>query len=424
MSIETRKVDEIVWREDLYPRIEPSPAVIQRYAEILEVLPSIEINQRNELIDGYHRWTAHRKAEAKEIRVGITETSSDLETRALAIKRNAQHGLQLDERSKKREAIWLYGAGAGLDKAAIADVLSVSTRMVNNYLSDIDKQLRKERKEKIRAAWLECQTHQEIADEVGISRTAVTDEIQSFVNFGSVAKSDKTLALYDDGAFTPPLYNVWSYAAKTNAVGHFGNSEQRILENLLYLYTEPFDVVLDPFAGGGSTIDVCKRRLRRYWVSDLRPIVERENEIRQLDIVRDLPLMGNRWSDVTLTYLDPPYWKQAEGKYSDSPDDLANMSLDEFNAALSGVISRIYGKQSRGAIALLIQPTQWNAPGRDVVDHIIDIIGALDYPGLKLEYRISCPYSTEQYNPQQVEWAKENKKLLLLTRELIVWKVA
>ena len=39
------------------------------------------------------------------------------------------------------------------------------------------------------------------------------------------------------------MYNVWTFAKKTNEVSHFGNSEQRILDNLLYLYTEAFVVV-------------------------------------------------------------------------------------------------------------------------------------------------------------------------------------
>ena len=39
--------------------------------------------------------------------------------------------------------------------------------------------------------------------------------------------------------------------AKSNDFGHFGNTESTWLDNLLYLYTEPFDVVIDPFAGGG-----------------------------------------------------------------------------------------------------------------------------------------------------------------------------
>jgi hypothetical protein len=64
--------------------------------------------------------------------------------------------------------------------------------------------------------------------------------------------------------FTPPIYNVWKQQTKTEGSSHFGNSEVRWLDNLLYLYTKPFDIVVDPFAGGGSTIDLCKKRFRRY----------------------------------------------------------------------------------------------------------------------------------------------------------------
>ena len=118
---------------------------------------------------------------------------------------------------------------------------------------------------------------------------------------------------------------------------HPGNSHIDILDRLLYLYTEPYDIVMDPFAGGGSTIDICKKRLRRYFVSDRAPIVEREAEIRKLDVTKTLPGPA-RWSDVKLVYLDPPYWKQMEGKYSDDPTDLANMDLDSFHATLARLI--------------------------------------------------------------------------------------
>jgi len=59
MAVVELKVKDIVFREDLYPRIRTSAETVQKYAEDLSVLPPIEINQRNELIDGWHRWTAH-----------------------------------------------------------------------------------------------------------------------------------------------------------------------------------------------------------------------------------------------------------------------------------------------------------------------------------------------------------------------------
>ena len=109
---------DINYREDLYPRIKADPATIQRYAENLDVLPPIEINQYNIIIDGFHRWTAHRKAEAESIKVIITETASEAELYGLAIRRNANHGLQLSEAagfSIGRLTGWQgYAAGAGL----------------------------------------------------------------------------------------------------------------------------------------------------------------------------------------------------------------------------------------------------------------------------------------------------------------------
>jgi len=82
-------VSDVVWRKDLYPRFEPDPSRIQQYAEVIELLPPIEVNQHNELIDGYHRWVAHRKQELDFIEATVTHTGSDIE---------------LDRRSRTREA--------------------------------------------------------------------------------------------------------------------------------------------------------------------------------------------------------------------------------------------------------------------------------------------------------------------------------
>lgn len=414
-------LDRVVYREDLYPRVEPDTATIQRYAANLDMLPPIEVNQEYILIDGFHRWTAHQKAKVDTIKAIVTTTESDIQLYALAIERNAAHGLQLSDADKRSSAIVLYNSGKGLTKDDIARTLSVTPRTVNTYLTDIDRQLREERKQKIFDMWLACETTDSIAKATELSETTIKEEVSSLLE--ALPKPTKVLADFADNNFAPPIYNVWTFAKKTNDVTHFGNSEQRILENLLYLYTEPFDIVLDPFAGGGATIDVCKKRLRRYFVSDLNPIVERKKHIRELDIAQALPSLHKRWSEVTLTYLDPPYWKQAEGKYSSDAEDLANMSLEDFHSALIGVVNRIAEKQSRGVIALLIQPTQWKADERQYTDHVMALVSSVNRKRLRLENRVSCPYSTEQCLPQQVEWAKVNRKLLVISRELIIWSI-
>lgn len=69
-----------------------------------------------------------------------------------------------------------------------------------------------------------------------------------------------------------------------------------------------------------------------------------------------------------------------EGRYSKDKTDLANMSLEQFNEALSGLVAafakKLKASENSGSayIALLMQPTQWNAPDRAFVDHVGDML--------------------------------------------------
>lgn len=441
--MKTLKVSEVVFREDLYPRIQTSVITVQKYAEDLDILPPIEVNQHNELIDGWHRWTAHRKVEAKTIKIKITPTASDAELLELAIERNAAHGLQLSQNDKRDMARKIYGgtllAEQGAKKQKLANILSVSLRVVQDWLSRIDKDNKERRDAIVRDLWFACHTEQEIATAVGMAQRTVSDILAGNADFRFPLKLGDFREIDDESErldacehanrsaseyaadFEIPLYNVWKQQTKSDGSGHFGNSEVRWVDNLLYLYTQPFDIVIDPFAGGGSTIDICRKRFRRYWVSDRKPIIEREKEIRKHDLTDGLP-KPPQWKDVKLVYLDPPYWWQAKGEYSNDETDLANMSNDRFNDTLSGIISGFAKKLSKGAhIALIIQPTQWNAPERQFTDHIRDMLRAIDLP---VDMRFSVPYESQQCNAQMVEWAKANKKCLVLTREIIVWRKA
>jgi hypothetical protein len=314
----------------------------------------------------------------------------------------------------------LYALGDQLQKD-IAATLGVSEATISGWLSRTLKEEKERKKEKAFGMWLACHTQDEIGEVVEMSREAVSDWIAVF---GKTSEAEEIPNWHN---FDPPIYNVWKQQNKSNEIDHFGNSEPRWLENLLYLYTGPGDIVLDPFAGSGTTIDICKKRGRRYYVSDRKPITEREHEIRQHDMVADsggvqAPAVP-RWQDVRLIYLDPPYWKQAENKYSTDPTDLANMDLGNFNQTLSQIIrilSKKIKKSTPSYIALIIQPTQWKAPEKQYTDHVADMLKVVKLP---VNMRFSVPYESQQCNAQMVNWAKEQRRCLVLTREIIVWEV-
>jgi len=416
-------VSSVVFRDDLYPRIETSQAKVNEYIDSLDVLPPIEVNQHNEIIDGWHRWTAHKKAKAEEIAVTVTETKSDNELFTLACRRNARHGLQLSAKDKKKAALRMYAEGTGEDKARIAKDLSVTERTVSGWLTDIDKRLREERDETIRAMWLACHTQQQIADEVGVTKETISQTVQECQKLESFPKSDKLHALYQEPEWEPPLYDIWNQSKQSNKAPVFGSVPSEFVDNLLYTFTEPFDIVVDPFAGSGSTIDLCKRRLRRYWVSDRAPD-EARTDIRQFELSGDGISGPSRWADVALVYLDPPYWKQAEGKYSQDDADLANMSLEEFTDTLIAIICAYGKKLPAGAhIACITSPTQWPNDDKSTNYHDIDLACRVNNK-LQLVRRVVCPYSTQQYNGTQVEIAKERKLWMVLSRTMLIWQVA
>jgi len=413
------KTTDVIYREDLYPRSETDPARVQAYAENLEVMPPIEINQNNILIDGWHRWTAHKKMEVDLIGAVVTETPSESELYFLAIERNSKHGMQLSAADKRDKARGIYHATPVKQrkemKHRLASLFSVTNKTISAWLSRIDKDTKEQQKKQIFDLWLACHTQQEIAKRVGWTRDEIRGVLGNMENFPKSPQHTHT------DNFQPPIYNVWKTQNKSNGVGHFGNTEAQWLDNLLYLYTDPFDIVIDPFAGGGSTIDVCKKRGRRYWVSDRKPIVEREHEIRKHDVVVDGVAGPTHFTDVKFVYLDPPYWKQAENKYSTDQTDLANMDIDEFNKELSSIIRAYADKLKVGHIALVMQPTQWNAPGRRFFDHVGDMLRSVKLP---VDMRYSVPYESQQCTAQMVLWAKENKRCLVLTREIIVWRIS
>ena len=307
----TVAVSAVVFREDAYPRLKTDPRTVQKYAEDLSVLPPIEVNQHNELIDGWHRWTAHKKAEAETIRIVITETKSDAHLLELAIERNAKHGLQLSQEDKRDMARRIYSGTVlheqGEKKAKLASILSVTERVVQMWLARIDRDNKEKRECAIRDLWFSCHTQEEIAAAVGMTQQRITQVLQANESFRFVVKPGDFYEIEDETErlnvcekqnrsnaehatdFEPPIYNIWKQQTKTEGSDHFGNTEIRWLDNLLYLYTKPFDVVIDPFAGGGSTIDICQTRLRRYYVSDRKPVPERQKEIREHDVTSGLP---------------------------------------------------------------------------------------------------------------------------------------
>lgn len=125
----------------------------------------------------------------------------------------------------------------------------------------------------------------------------------------------------------PPLRiqptTLWDYPSQDygegqqGRPGYAGATPSYVIWNLLQRYTKPKDLVVDPFCGSGTTLDVARDLDRRALGYDVHPT---RKDIFRLD-ARKLPpeLTGK----VDFVFMDPPYSTHLD--YGDDPRDIGKL---------------------------------------------------------------------------------------------------
>lgn len=139
----------------------------------------------------------------------------------------------------------------------------------------------------------------------------------------------------------PPLRlmttSLWEYPSQhygTETQGdpdYAGATPSFIIWNLLMRYTRKKDLVIDPMAGSGTTLDVARDLNRRALGYDLVPS---RKDIFRAD-ARKLPLEDEK---ADFVFIDPPYSTHID--YSDNPDCIGKLPASgrEYYIAMEGVI--------------------------------------------------------------------------------------
>lgn len=212
------------------------------------------------------------------------------------------------------------------------------------------------------------------------------------------------------------LYNVWNISKRDLGFGkeHFGNQPADMIFNLLYYYTDAKDLVWDACAGGGVVHDVCEKFNRKCYSTDLHPV---RKEIKELDIIKDaLPDIEPKF-----IFVDFPYWKQAENQYSEDKNDLGNMSLEDFYSGIEKFFNKVCKKYSGFTMAIIIGNSQWVNEDKHVEPHALKFYDTLKEK-MDFTHHLIIPYNTQIYNGTQIDIAKNEKIILNLHRDLLIFK--
>ena len=114
-----------------------------------------------------------------------------------------------------------------------------------------------------------------------------------------------------------------------------GATPAYVIWNLLERYTREGDLVVDPFAGGGTTLDVAREGKRRALGYDVHPT---RDDVFNAD-ARKLPLED---AIADFVFMDPPYGTHLE--YGDDPRDIGKLDAlvgDEYFRAMDAVFAEV-----------------------------------------------------------------------------------
>ena len=134
---------------------------------------------------------------------------------------------------------------------------------------------------------------------------------------------------------------LWDAPRQSYGITKKGNNKYAgvtpayIIYNMVKRYTERGDLVVDPMAGSGTTLDVCNEEHRKCKAFDVVPT---RDDIIQND-ARKIPLRKN---STDMVFIDSPYGDNIH--YNDDPQNIGRLSAEsnEFYESLDKVASECH----------------------------------------------------------------------------------
>ena len=119
-----------------------------------------------------------------------------------------------------------------------------------------------------------------------------------------------------------------------------GRTPAYVIWNLLQRYTRQGDLVVDPFAGGGTALDVARSLGRAARGFDLAPA---RDDVERAD-ARELPLERE---SVDFFFLDPPYSTHVDYAQGGAPRAGDIGALDAFGPDYFEAMERVFAELAR-----------------------------------------------------------------------------
>ena len=442
---------EIVWDPSVYPRAKWSTATVDRYCEAHaagETFPALVLEKgTNRLLDGKHRLLMYEKMGVDEVDACFAAIPEGVPVKLYAASLSARHGDRLSNSDTKSLVREVYANNPEFTQETVAKLLGITQQTVSGYVSDILAKRREERRAKVLRLTMLGWTQAEIADRLGTARTTITADVKNtdadisdilssghtpeeialrlgwpvqLVRAKQLEQSDDVARLDALGIKIQP-YDVWHFPGCHDLMGdkHPGRIPGELLAHVLYFYTQPGDLVIDPMAGSGTTLDACLlmgRKARGYDVDHRHERIDVEEHD-----------MAGGWPETTkkasLVFWDPPYFDKMDD--TNVQDGYCDKSISKLTreAYLAFFLDRLSELRTvtpkKCRLAFLMADWNDNDDKQDGI-FIWDYASIIQRAGWTLTRHIQVPLSTQQVHPDIVNKYRASRKLARLERYLLM----
>ncbi len=468
------KLSEVKHDPSIYPREKWSTSTIEDYADALRggaVFPPIVLEDKtNRLIDGVHRWKAYQLylqqyteykaqptadldgwAEPKtEIDVQWHIVPKDVPIKLYAASLSVKHGDRITTAERKKLARDLFTENPDFRLETLTDYIGGSKSTLASYVADIRARRKEEQKitayRLYRLGWTQGEIETAI-DSKNYDRDflphfpKLENEVKKLLNDGlphnevakrynmplisvwDIALSGKTDAKrFDALGINCQPYDVWHFSKSGDLFGaeYPGRIPGELVAHVLYFFTEPGAMIIDPMAGSGTTLDVCLALGRKCYAYDIHNKYGRPDIIDH-DLTSGWP---DRVKKADLIFWDPPYFSKMDdqniGSEGYGEGSISKMSRDDYLAFLESSLVGAKASVKKGTKIAFLMSDWDDDKGEQAGIFVWDYADILRRTGWTLKRHIQVPLSTQQVHPDIVNKFRASRRLARLERYLLI----
>ena len=340
------------------------------------------------ILDGAHRFTAYKGIGEKEIPAQIIKLNGTHPL--LYAAKQAIGPRQLNDEEARDAARRAYQDDPKLSSKEIAGWVGRARRTVDEYIADLRAATQMALDLKIFRMNLLGIPQERIAECLNEKRERIRDHLANLAMLPNPPNSDLgkgftvpqtaekhgwpeplvwalKLAGKNDAAKYKELQwgiRAWDYWSWNDCDRRFGDDwpgriPAQLIAHILYYFSKPGDLVIDPMAGGGVTADTCLAFNRKCWSFDMVDRIDERPEIEYHFWDKDnlkWPVNGKTKPDLII--FDPPYFSKKAKEYEEN--SISNLTREDYMDFLEAFFRLAFDNSKKGTRLVMI-----NADWRD-----------------------------------------------------------